>query len=179
MVRDSKVESSQTKLLGPAASYKGPGPAGYTLPSAFGSKIDCRMENAPCFTFGAITPPKLKETSPGPVYAIEEAMTCHGKASAPSFSFGCRSEEPKPPVTPSPSQYDVPIIDRCSTVRKAPAFSVGSRPKPPRTSNVPSPNAYTLPPIISRCGRLKTGDFQIDLAKSPPPNAYATNNLER
>lgn len=55
MVRDSKVESSQTKLLGPAASYKGPGPAG-CVRILFSSKLlrkyilhSCLFGLADCF----------------------------------------------------------------------------------------------------------------------------------
>ncbi|EGD73756.1 hypothetical protein PTSG_05450 [Salpingoeca rosetta] len=183
---------AQTKVLGPAAAFKGPGPAGYTLPSAFGSATDKRLKSAPSFSFGTRASPKPKEASPGPVYKIDQALTSRGRATAPAYSLGSRASPLKAPKTPGPGEYRATALDRASTVRTAPAFSMGGRPRSPKDMAVPAPGTYKLPPLMSTSpisskqssasftmsGRLKTGSFHTDHAKTPAPGTYNPVTLD-
>lgn len=176
------------------ARIRGPGPARYNLPTAFGiNNVDVTRRHSPAFTFGSRSW-SFKSDSPGPAYALDPLMFTRGKEHKPAYTFGIR---PKTPVnrniTPSPAAYNTDVAPLWE--RKAPHYSISPRNKKRAIDDVPSPNSYMLPSTIGCKVPHQKGGISVsiypprekygyaeDLAKTPGPakyNPYSPNLIKR
>ena len=123
-----------TKPLVPvAASYQGPGPTGYTLPSLLGQlNHDPRSVHyrAPAYQFGLQRARSVGEglpgagSTPGPAY-IEAKLLRTGRDTAPAYTMGGKRKEGGLTKLPGPGDYSLINQDVVAGKTRSPAYSFG------------------------------------------------------
>ncbi|XP_002157290.3 ciliary microtubule associated protein 1A [Hydra vulgaris] len=171
-----------------AARETGPGPGRYALPSTCGyHNHDFTKKISPAYSFGHRLGDLFKtDSSPGPGYMVNSAITRFGKDGTPKYSILGRAKDPKTFETPSPGAYSPENVHPPGE-RHAPAYSMAARTRYRKRDTTPAPNSYTLPTLLgskipdkaasaafSMIGRSKTGGFDEDLSKTPGPGHYNT-----
>jgi len=175
-----------------AATYAGPGPNVYKLPSLTG-KIDhdprSSHDERPAWSFGLKSGKFDYESSPGPVYKPDDRVTKVGLDGTPKYSLYGRPTNLKQFQTPGPGTYE-PEKAGVATFHQSPRYSFRARTKHAQEEKTPAPNSYSLPgllcktvessrtqaPVYSLRGRSKIGGFSEDLTKTPGPGTYVTTD---
>ncbi|KAK3708610.1 hypothetical protein QZH41_011777 [Actinostola sp. cb2023] len=170
------------------ATFRGPGPGRYMLPTTCSySGHDFSKNRKPCYSFGtrhlhALT----NDCSPGPKYLANSRLTKNGLEGNPKHSLGGTDRYAKRTIfnVPGAGEYS-PEQHHIPHERKAPSYSFGSRTKYSKNNVTPSPSSYSLPALIgpkvvskksaaahSMTGRSNIGGFSEDLQKTPGPGTY-------
>lgn len=112
-----------------------PGPAKYTLPSAFGYiGHDIRKTRSPAYSFGTISPQHKKFITPGPnQYDIKSTIGAKNAIykTAAQSSFHRRLPTKELSRSPGPSEYS---LQNFKPGKRAPAYSITARAKDPINS---------------------------------------------
>eukprot|EP00051_Salpingoeca_urceolata_P014667 m.187096 g.187096 ORF g.187096 m.187096 type:complete len:241 (-) comp18151_c0_seq4:10-732(-) len=171
----------------PYASYRGPGPAGYQLPAAFGNKQhDKTRKAAPAFSMKPRREEKLIDHSPGPVHQVPSDFSPE-KRKGKGMRIRSRPKPlPDKEVRPSPCDYDPDEVDKRFKRRAQPTYSIAKAKPKDLMTDAPPATRYSLPPInkTSQRGvrdptafsfkgyRGIKGSHQEDLAATPGPAAH-------
>ncbi len=111
------------------ATFSGPGPVVYPLPTLVGQKgHDPRTEHekAPAWPFGVKHGKFFDDCSPGPVHYPDVTVTRRGKDGTPHFSLHSRPLDPTNFHVPGPGAYS-PEKSGPSANYQSPRFSFGHR----------------------------------------------------
>jgi len=175
-----------------AATYAGPGPNVYALPTLTGrGNHDPRSVHAerPAWSFGLKAKHWDQDFSPGPVHHPDSRVTRVGVDGTYKYSLYGRNKDLSQFKTPGPGTYDTDKAGQ-ATFHQSPRYSFRARTKHAMEEKTPAPNTYALPSLLgktvesprsqapkySMVGRSKIGGFSEDLTKTPGPGAYVTTN---